>query len=255
MSQKPEYYSVLGIQKGASASEIKTAYTKAAMKNHPDRFINKSDAEKEAARVKFQEIEEAYKVLSDDSKRATYDSYGHAGLARQAAGQSAGTGRSFSDLAGEGSKPRFVSEEDAFSFFDRAAGNKPAASTPSDTPAVDRNDAAAARRARRQERIGTGSPGIVEAVTVKTPAADPIGQPSKPARPAETPKAKTTTGFDFGAATRDTRAAQEKIGQIARGDSVEVPLDKLEAFRDNVQEMLNVLDAAITRAKRGGPRR
>lgn len=255
MSQKPEYYNVLGIQKGATADEIKTAYTKAAMRNHPDRFINKSDAEKEAARLKFQDIEEAYSVLRDDSKRATYDSYGHEGLARQAAGQSAGTGRSFTDLAGPGSKPRHVSEEDAFSFFDRAAGNNASAPSSSDAPPVDRNDAAAARRARREERRGTGAPGIVEAVTVKTPVADPIGQPAKPAKPAEAPKAKTATGFDFKGASSDLRSAQEKIGEIGRGEMAEVPVEILERFRDNMRETLNVLDAAITRAKRGGPRR
>ena len=254
MSQKLEYYTVLGIEKGATADQIKTAYTKAAMRAHPDRQINKSDAEKEAARLKFQEVEEAYKVLSDPSKRSTYDSYGHEGLARAAAGQSAGTGRSFTDLAGEGSKPRVVTEEDAFSFFDRAKGASSAPTTPVDTTPVDRDDAAAARRARREARIGSGAPSIVDAVTVTTPRADPVGQPSKPQKPVEPPKAKTTGGFDFGAATRDTRAAQDKISQIGRGAHIEVPLDTLERFRDNLQETLNVVDSAITRTKRGGPR-
>ncbi len=252
MSQKLEYYTVLGIEKGATADQIKTAYTKAAMRAHPDRQINKSDAEKEAARLKFQEVEEAYKVLSDPSKRATYDSYGHEGLARAAAGESAGTGRSFTDLAGQGSKPKFVSEEDAFSFFDRRSSS--ASATPSDTPTVDRDDAAAARRARRDARRGAPPPSIVEAVTVKTPPADPVGQPSKPQKPVEAPKAKTEAGFDFSGATRDTRAAQEKISQLGRGAQIEVPLDTLQRFRDNLQETLNVVDSAIARAKRGGPR-
>lgn len=254
MSQKPEYYSVLGLEKGATADQIKTAYTKAAMRYHPDRQINKSEADKEAARLKFQEVEEAYKVLSDTSKRNTYDSYGHDGLARAAAGQSAGTGRSYTDLAGEGSKPRFVSEEDAFSFFDRRGGAAPAPTTTTDTPAVDRDDAAAARRARREARIGAGAPSIVDAVSVKTPPSEPIGQPVKPQKPVEPPKAKTAGGFDFGAATRDTRAAQDKISQVGRGTLVEVPLDTLERFRDNLQETLNVVDSAIARVKRGGPR-
>ena len=72
---KRDYYEVLGVQKSASAEEIKKAYRKAAMKYHPDR--NPGDKEAEA---KFKEVGEAYEVLSDDSKRQRYDQFGFAGV-------------------------------------------------------------------------------------------------------------------------------------------------------------------------------
>ena len=72
---KRDYYEVLGVQKSASADEIKKAYRKAAMKYHPDR--NPGDKEAEA---KFKEVGEAYEVLSDDSKRQRYDLLGFAGV-------------------------------------------------------------------------------------------------------------------------------------------------------------------------------
>ena len=72
---KRDYYEVLGVNKGATAEEIKKAYRKAAMKYHPDR--NPGDKEAEA---KFKEVGEAYEVLSDDGKRQRYDQFGFAGV-------------------------------------------------------------------------------------------------------------------------------------------------------------------------------
>ena len=72
---KRDYYEVLGVEKGASAEEIKKAYRKAAMKYHPDRNPGDKTAEE-----KFKECGEAYEVLSDDDKRARYDQFGFAGV-------------------------------------------------------------------------------------------------------------------------------------------------------------------------------
>lgn len=75
MSQKRDFYEVLGVAKGASDSEIKKAFRKLAMKHHPDRNAGDKDSE-----AKFKEINEAYDVLSDAKKRQAYDQYGHAGV-------------------------------------------------------------------------------------------------------------------------------------------------------------------------------
>ncbi|KAI8384279.1 uncharacterized protein BYT42DRAFT_493057 [Radiomyces spectabilis] len=71
-----DYYAILGVSKNADENEIKKAYRKQALKWHPDR--NKDKAE--LAKTKFQEVGEAFEVLSDKNKRAIYDQYGEEGL-------------------------------------------------------------------------------------------------------------------------------------------------------------------------------
>ena len=80
MADKRDYYEVLGLQKGASADDIKGAYRKAALKWHPDRWVSGTDAEKKTAEAKFKEASEAYSVLSDPDKKAKYDQFGFAGV-------------------------------------------------------------------------------------------------------------------------------------------------------------------------------
>ncbi len=70
-----DYYELLGVDRGASADDLKRAYRKLARQYHPD--ANPDDREAEA---KFKEISEAYAVLSDESARARYDQFGHEGL-------------------------------------------------------------------------------------------------------------------------------------------------------------------------------
>lgn len=98
MAEKRDYYEVLGIGKSASADDIKAAYRKAALKWHPDRWVNGTEQEKKTAEENFKEASEAYSVLSDPDKKAKYDQFGFAGV-DGAAGQdwSQGFG-SFSDL-------------------------------------------------------------------------------------------------------------------------------------------------------------
>ena len=79
MAQKRDYYEVLGVDKNATADDLKKAYRKLAVQYHPDKQQGKSDAEKKEAEEKFKEAAEAYNVLSDPEKRARYDQFGFAG--------------------------------------------------------------------------------------------------------------------------------------------------------------------------------
>ncbi len=73
-----DYYKLLGVEKGASADEIKKAFRKQAVKYHPDRNPGDKGAEE-----KFKEINEAYAVLSDPQKKAQYDTFGSSGFHKQ----------------------------------------------------------------------------------------------------------------------------------------------------------------------------
>ncbi len=80
MAEKRDYYEVLGVNKNSTPDEIKSAYRKAALKWHPDKWVNGTDAEKKTAEENFKEASEAYSVLSDENKKARYDRYGFAGM-------------------------------------------------------------------------------------------------------------------------------------------------------------------------------
>lgn len=113
---KRDYYEVLGVDKSASEDEIKKAYRKVAMANHPDTHPNDKDAEE-----RFKDAAEAYEVLSNPEKRKAYDQFGFAGVdgfSGGAAGNYQNVYRDFSDIfSGTGF-------EDIFSSFFGGGGRE-----------------------------------------------------------------------------------------------------------------------------------
>jgi molecular chaperone DnaJ len=95
---KRDYYEVLGVQRGASEQEIKSAYRKLALQYHPDRNPDNPGSEE-----KFKECSEAYAILADTEKRSMYDRFGHAGVGNAAsgAGFDPTVFQDFSDIFGE----------------------------------------------------------------------------------------------------------------------------------------------------------
>ena len=91
MSEKRDYYEILGTSKDASPQQLKSAYKKMAIKFHPDKNPGNKEAED-----KFKEAAEAYDVLNDPKKKAQYDQFGHAGM--QGMGGGGGGFSNFDDI-------------------------------------------------------------------------------------------------------------------------------------------------------------
>lgn len=105
MAQR-DYYEVLGISKNASADEIKKAFRRKAVELHPDK--------QGGDEVKFKEVNEAYEVLKDQSKRQRYDQFGHAGV-----GGNGATGNPFEGFGGFGGQSQNIN----FDFGDLGLGD------------------------------------------------------------------------------------------------------------------------------------
>src|SRR3989344_1646546 len=107
-----DYYNILGVNKTASKDEIKKAFYKLAHKYHPDK--------KEGNEAKFKEVNEAYQVLSDDSKRSKYDQFGSQFENMGAGGYGHGAGFEgfdFSNFQNAGAEFDFGNLNDIFSDF------------------------------------------------------------------------------------------------------------------------------------------
>jgi molecular chaperone DnaJ len=92
MSEKRDYYEVLGVDRNAPQDEVKKAFRKLAFQLHPDRNKEKGSEEK------FKEVSEAYAVLSDPEKRQKYDAFGHAGISGSYSQEDIFRGADFSDF-------------------------------------------------------------------------------------------------------------------------------------------------------------
>lgn len=248
MAQKPDYYEVLGVAKTATEAEIKQAHQKLVLRFHPDRHRAKSEDDKKkfmdekisSKTVRdavtsmegfVQLLTEAEKVLTDKSKRMTYDSYGHQGLENLANGKSGGTGQSWADAAGPVKPMRTYSEEDTFSFFDKVA-DRNGSGNAADDGLTSEQRRAKAREARRNRRNG----GSNSDFTVETPVEQPV-------------QSVTAPQADFNGAVKDVEKATDKM-RAANQNGAAIPLDALERFRDNLQDFMGEVDKAIVQAKK-----
>jgi molecular chaperone DnaJ len=121
---KKDFYDVLELDRNADAAQVKKNYRRLAKKYHPD--LNKNDA---AASQKFKEVQEAYEVLSDESKRRMYDQFGHAGVNANQGGFGGGDPfgganpfEGFGFGFGSGGRAQQVNPEEMFDLFEDMFG-------------------------------------------------------------------------------------------------------------------------------------
>lgn len=112
---KRDYYEILGVERDASDSQVKSAYRKLALKYHPDRNPGNDEAEE-----RFKEAAEAYAILADKEKRTLYDRFGHAGVS----GAGAGAGGGFDPTIFADFSDIFAGLGDVFGFGDIFGGRR-----------------------------------------------------------------------------------------------------------------------------------
>lgn len=263
MSQKPDFYTILGVEKTASEADIKKAFMRITMTCHPDSAPYKKleGAQKAEADTKFMYGKEAQAVLLDPVKRATYDKLGHAGLD---AANNGGNGQSASWTENMAPvKKRVRTQEETFDYFDRAAvrnGDTPAApkTSGSESGLSEEEMRAAARAARRRARgqdaeaesftppaAEVPPPAAKAEVKTETPASKPPAAAEKP------PSSGASAVFDT-VAGKMTEAAG-RLRDAAKADA-ELPLAALEKFRGNLQDLIGEVDTAIHNARKNGPK-
>lgn len=225
MPTKPDYYAVLDVSKTASTDEIKRAFMKISMQCHPDRVKNRADltpAQKEEASAKFQIAREAHEVLTDATKRAAYDRGGHAALSGVKTGVPTTAPRgSYKDAVGTDTtvRGRDASEDDG-SFFRKRSGGDSSSSGSSrrddgDGETAEQRRARAAEERRRNRETQKGG------ATATTPS---------------------STADDIADAADRLKDATDA--------GVTLPLDVLRRFRENLQDLMREVDAAMDRARR-----
>lgn len=219
---KPEYYDVLGLAKGAAADEVKRVFLRLSMRYHPDRLMNKPQEEKDAAEKKFALIVEANNVLSDPAKKAAYDSGGHAALERLANGAPSSSEPDYANINANAPQVprRRASAEEALDYFGGLLDNdKEQAPKPTGTSGYSREEE---RRKRREERDRARG---------------------------DRPNANAST--DFADVAQKVGDAMDKL---STSGMAEVPLEALEKFRENLEDFTKVVDQAIAKARKDGPR-
>jgi len=223
-----DYYQVLGIDKNAQVDAIKKAYKKLARRYHPDMQRSKTDEEIEAAKVKFKEAEKAHNILTDEAKRSAYDNYGFSGLENLKSSEG-----SSSPSPKVTTRRQDYSEEGTTDFFFKTTSRKETdcgSSKTTITGGMSASERRARRREERQKRHG------------RCPE-DKTSQKEF--------QASVEISLEFGDVADKTQQAVEALKDSGNAS---ISVEKLESFRDNLNDLLKEVNSAIKRSnKKNGP--
>jgi curved DNA-binding protein CbpA len=219
--QKPDLYAVLGLNKTATVEQIETAAKMIILTCHPDRVKNLPEAERKQKEQRYKDAVLAKDILTDSTKRASYDSGGHPALERLANG---GSGFSQSRPAGDaGSQPRAPARASSFSdMMDFLARQGRPVNTRTSTPT------------RPQPVV----PNPTEKIDLKRQGLPVPGEDS---------------GVPAPAAITDVQAPLARAKAVLDSGTA-VPLDVLAALRQNLSDALAATDRRIAAAKPQPPR-